>query len=247
MVIASALFTYSLSLLCIGDSLTVGLGLEFYEQEAKRFCSVTADDLRLTVINRGCGGSTTQDWQPNANTGFCGLGAAWQTLAQEDIDSSDVIHILLGLNDSVGFFENCSNQSALSCPIRPNEYRGNLEAIIEGLPPQTLILISSPPNPPVWRDNTDVHLRLLAYREAIITLVLNYNNVCLGVDTWTLLPDDSFLPNNIHFNEEGHFLLGKALADRLKDLFSLPNRKMSLQQLKRDKKWRKLCHESFSP
>jgi lysophospholipase L1-like esterase len=136
-------------------------------------------------------GTTTRDW-----TGP--YAAAWlDQLACADGDPPEVVHIMLGVNDAVGFYE--------PTPVGVNEYRLRMAILIGALQrrwPGAEIWSSNPTRLYI-HDDVDVHNRLAGYDEALHDLrelgVTKRGVDCRGMDLWP-----SRFHDGVHPNDEGH-------------------------------------------
>jgi hypothetical protein len=103
----------SLSIALVGDSITAG---QTCCPPGPSYAELVALEYPDT-INAGFGGLTTRDWVRDV------LGLPGAFPFPPPVPSSDIVVILLGANDAVGFFE--------EDPTPPPEYQANMELLID--------------------------------------------------------------------------------------------------------------------
>lgn len=199
-----------LKVLMIGDSITEGgqsqpSDLPYYEVTANALGSA------YEVVSIGCGGATSEDWQPGGPATLC-AGLWWNPNVYEARAvpelPADVVTIMLGTNDSTGFFE--------PAPITPLDYAQNIVALVDQLlvdDAGTVLLMTPPPmcstTDPATLD------RLAAYRVFDLALCSHHAGVVCGPDVYTLLGPADFRGCEVHPNGQGHAVLGEAVADAI--------------------------------
>ncbi|MCB9684230.1 MAG: SGNH/GDSL hydrolase family protein [Alphaproteobacteria bacterium] len=200
--------------LMVGDSITEGqqsqpTDLPYYQ--------VTANALGAAyeVVSIGCGGATSEDWVPGGPATLCG-GQWWNPNVYEARATPelpvDIATIMLGTNDSTGFFE--------PAPIVPLDYAQNMVAVIDQLladGAETVMLLTPPPMCST-ADPATVD-RLVAYRAFDLRLCDHHAGVVCGPDVYTLLGPADFRACDVHPNGQGHAVLGEAVADAIIDLW----------------------------
>src|SRR5215475_1611185 len=111
----------------LGDSITRGLTSE---PSGPPYATLLADSLGagFDVINIGCGGASSRDWSPTAGSAVCGglpdpllSETLYPAMAKPNLPA-DLVVIMLGTNDAIGFFE--------PAPLTSAEYRSALEELI---------------------------------------------------------------------------------------------------------------------
>jgi lysophospholipase L1-like esterase len=186
---ASATLLLGIQVLFVGDSITAGVaadpGLGFVER-------IAADHSEWEVINAGCPGASSLDWtlpKPPDAPDHCAFRGAFELLAEPYVDA-EVVHILLGTNDSTGFFE--------SEPVGPDEYASNIETLALRFAGDVFVSI-----PPPFPDPDDIaQARLDLYALELILLAASPNAPFrLGAD-FSLL--DRAALDGVHPTNDGH-------------------------------------------
>lgn len=133
---SSAALLVGLQMLFVGDSITAGgaadPGLGFVER-------VATSAPGWDVVNAGCAGATSRDWvlpQDPDLPEHCAFTGAFEELAAPHA-GADVVHILLGTNDSTGFFEE-------GVPVSPGEYAQNIGLLAARFGGDVLVSIPVP-------------------------------------------------------------------------------------------------------
>jgi hypothetical protein len=212
----------------IGDSNTAPADLEAGQTTFGRVVSEGIPSLR--EINKGCPGATTWDWLPERQRMHknCYMNAALRRMHNAVGRNTDVsglvFHVQLGLNDISGIEEaECGGRPWLTksagCRTSVEDYRRNLSSLIEDLTalyPGSIILLSTPPNPPMVDGPMD-RTRLEGFRATVGELVRQLDAVCFGIDFWTLVPPQSFYFGP-HFDQPAHHRAGLALVARIEAL-----------------------------
>ncbi len=192
----------------VGDSITAGAvsggGTPYADVLA------TALGAGWQVINEGCGGSTSNDWDPGTPAfPFCAaLGA--EVLPHLP---ADYVTIMLGTNDATGFYE----PTPVGTPIPVPTYAAHLQAIVTALQAAGAgkVVLMTPPArcesaPQAVRD------RLAGYRAEVLTACLTTPGLICGPDVYDLLdPVADAEGCDVHPNAGGHAKLGLALAAKL--------------------------------
>ncbi len=187
---SAATLLIGLQMLFVGDSITVGTGAD----PGLGYVDLVADaEPGWDVINAGCGGTTTRDWlappAPPDLDEFCAFGGAFDMLAEAHADA-EFVHILLGTNDSTGFFDNGAT------PV--TEYGLNVVALAERFSGDVMVSIAIPfPHPDgpeqALLDGYAAELRAIALAPGA--------PFRLGADFSTL---DRALLDGVHPNNAGH-------------------------------------------
>ncbi len=115
------------SVIFIGNSITQGVILENPASEAPPVCAVRyLEQYGYTVAYANCGfsGSTTVDFLPGNGQYFRTITNAADTLCEKGTPL--IFSIMLGTNDS-------AIQGPNGSPVSPDQYRKNLEQIIDSL------------------------------------------------------------------------------------------------------------------
>jgi hypothetical protein len=150
-------------------------------------------------------------------------------LAEPELPAQ-ITHIMLGTNDSYGFFEWFPDGTHGNW-LTPGEYEERLRILIERSP--GFIFVSSPP-PLAETITGPVTERLSAYRDVVLSVVADYRRVELGVDFHELLDRRTDM-DGCHPNTDAHVIMADALEKRV--LLNLPIR--SLSRYKRHKHYRR--------
>ena len=196
---AAATLLLGIQVLFVGDSITVGTGADPGQGYVDLLASANPE---WDVINAGCGGATTRDWvlpKPPDAPESCAFRGAFELLAEPYVDA-EVVHILLGTNDSTGFFE--------SEPVGPDEYASNIETLALRFAGDVFVSIPLP-----FPDPDDIaQARLDLYALELIELAESLNAPFrLGAD-FSLL--DRALLDGVHPTNDGHAWM----ADQLNGL-----------------------------
>jgi lysophospholipase L1-like esterase len=194
-----------IQVLAIGDSITAGV---VSGPAGDPYVDVLATELGpgFEVINAGCSGASSLDWmRPYAESLPCPIAGAYELRAQPHLPT-EIVTILLGGNDAVGYFENG--------PVPVDAFTSTMDALIDRLFGDgvgLVVLMTPPPNPGA---SAAVDLRLQAYGDALWTLCEPGTHVVCGLDLYELLDASlDFEGTNPHPNAAGHEKIGLALAD----------------------------------
>jgi len=213
---ASAL---SRDVLLIGDSITEGFvsGPDGVDTEcggglcyAARLDTLLGE--RFTVVNAGVGGATTVDWTGNVpGIPYIDVdGAAtpiFDALAAPNLPT-DIVVILLGVNDAIGFFE--------VAPTTPDAYAANLGKLIGRVTSRGAekVILATPT--PLFAFDEIIRDRLSQYSEAIHALCMMHVDVVCGPDLLSILTPEDFEGGvDIHPNAHGHERIASALAESI--------------------------------
>lgn len=192
----------------VGDSITAGLHIDTMD----RYPEVVGQLTRIDSINAGCAGSTTRDWNPNANRGFCVFGGAWPVLVSPNLPA-DSMFIMLGTNDANGFFEFWPNTGENGFYVSPEEYFGRLFDMVDAFPGTTFLIT---PLPPSLFSPYGVK-RWAEYKKKILRIVDIHPRACLGLDTDGLLDRSTDYADLIHPNENGMYKIAMELSHVVED------------------------------
>lgn len=215
--------------LLIGDSITEGV-VSGPEARARacvqercwpvRLAALLGDDHR--VINRGVGGATTRDWTGlTVGIPFAEIDDSraplFEGIPESELDA-DIVVILLGTNDAIGFLE--------AAPIPPDEYARNLELLTRRVLDRGAGQVVLVPPPPQHHAPVAVQLRLVGYRVAIEGLCRAMSSersadrpaVLCGPDLLDQLGPQDFEKNDVHPNAAGHQRIAEAVAETIEAL-----------------------------
>ncbi|MBW2267093.1 MAG: SGNH/GDSL hydrolase family protein [Deltaproteobacteria bacterium] len=197
---AAVTLLVGIQVLFVGDSITAGTGADPGQGFVDLMASANPD---RSVHNAGCGGSTTRDWVlpklPGAPE-HCAFGGAFEQLAAPHVDA-DLVHILLGTNDSTGFFEPGS--------VGPDEYASNIEALAVRFTGDVVVSIPTPfPDP-----DDIVQSRLDLFALELISLSESADAPFrLGADFSRM---DRAMLDGVHPTNEGHAWMAAQLSSVL--------------------------------
>jgi lysophospholipase L1-like esterase len=200
--------------LLIGDSITAG---QVSQPLGPPFWQLLADDLGsgYEVTNVACGGTTARDWSVTWGNGLCGgqgyIGS--RLLLDRAVPElpARVVTVMLGTNDSVGFFEPDNT------PTQPDDYAAALEEIVATLLAEGALRVMLMTPPPMFH-NADALDRLAAYREEVLALCGDEPRLVCGPDVFTLLQAADFQAGNVHPNRYGHEKISNALYEAITTL-----------------------------
>lgn len=214
LVVFSALSASALPIrvLAIGDSITKGVGAS----PGLPYVNVLANQLGsdFEVINAGCNGASTFDWANppfSTNLETCPISGAYELLAQPALPA-EIATILLGTNDATGFYEFCSEPDADGrCVVSPSTYGSFMSSLIDRLLFDGLdrVILMKPPR--LYPFGAAFNQRISDYGEQIQQICDGSMEVICGPDLLTLLHSESLFVN-VHPNDIGHYMIGKALA-----------------------------------
>ena len=203
---AAAAAPYSVVLL--GDSITRGLTSE---PSGPPYATLLADSLGagFDVINIGCGGASSRDWSPTAGSAVCGglpdpllSETLYPAMAKPNLPA-DLVVIMLGTNDAIGFFE--------PAPLTSSEYRSALEELVAGLlfDGAAKVMLATPPPDFVY---VGAMPTLFSYAAEILALCgASGDAVLCGPDILNLLQFEDFQTGEIHPNASGHAKIADAM------------------------------------
>lgn len=169
-----------IALACIGDSITVGIGVPVEE----RFCSL------LGGTGYGVPGASTADWSPDLE-GFPPTPYP---------DAVGVVTLLLGANDATGFLE--------PEPIEADAFEVNLTAILDDLVSRgaTRILLALP-DAPYTPLVPGVQARVRSYRAPVDRLCETRPEVeCVPPFA---IPEEHMFDGGFHPDAEGHAIMAE--------------------------------------
>lgn len=198
--------------LLIGDSITQGA---VSGPPGFPYADVVSTELggAFEVLNLGCGGASSIDWRPDTGVTICAAGFIdlWTERVLPNLPA-DFATVLLGTNDSTGFFE--------PGPVAADDYANAMEAIVDGLHAGGVaeVMLMTPPARCPTAPQATLDL-LTAYRLRVFSLCQTKPGVVCGPDVFQLLdPIADYEACDVHPNAQGHTTLGNALADDVEDL-----------------------------
>lgn len=195
--------------LLIGDSITNGqVGGPAGPGYAERLVPLLGPDY--TVTTAAASGSSAVLWDPEALAcgGLCPEtpdDTFYNRLAEANVQGA-IVSILLGTNDSNGFF--------LPEPTPTAAYRSAMESLIDTVladEARAVVVMTAPMRPEA---PLALNARLLAYREEVLDVCSGREGVFCGPDLFGLLaPGRDFAGDDIHPNLAGHQRIAEALAE----------------------------------
>jgi lysophospholipase L1-like esterase len=200
----------------LGDSITAGT---VSAPTGPSFSTLLEDALGpdFSVTNVACGGTSALDWTLTRGNGLCaGMGFVGPTIYQAralPALPADIVTVMLGTNDAVGFFEPGRVPAAT--------YRSAIDELVGDLlddGADTVVLLTPPPN---WSDPTALAL-LGAYRDELLDVCTSTPGVVCGPDVFALLGRSDFAPGNVHPNAQGHAKIALALEASIRELVVVP-------------------------
>ncbi len=212
--------------LLLGDSITQGdvsgpTGVPYAERLARLL------GAGYDVRNLGCSSTSSADWHPRAGPRLCAAGLVdlWKDRVAPNLPA-DVVIVLLGTNDAIGFLEPARTSSS--------DYRMNLRQLLMALRsaevPRT-ILLTPPARCP--RASPDAHRLLERYGDVIRDLCSTLDGVECGPDLHRRLDvRRDFFRCDVHPNREGHERIARMLAAEIRgdpspNLETIPSAKPS--------------------
>lgn len=165
---------------------------------------------KFEVVNAGCGGSTILDWtDPTPLPAmWCGFAGAFESKAVPLLPA-DIMTVMLGSNDSTGFFEfGCDTPG--SCPVSVEVYYEHLILLVALAKMHGVrrIILSGPP--PIVNATQSVWLRLEGYRIVTEQVCLDDQQVlCTDSLLKELDSDDYDYTDDVHPNVDGHRKIAK--------------------------------------
>ena len=115
----------SFNVVFIGDSITHGTDQSTAPVQARQYLEKEPIFGRVNISNQGYGGQTTVNFLPSQGDKFPAVERAASDLTQSPQDTL-VFSIMLGTNDS-------AMEGPTGSPVSPNNYRKNLESMIDHL------------------------------------------------------------------------------------------------------------------
>jgi lysophospholipase L1-like esterase len=198
--------------LLIGDSITAGTVSDpAGPPYADILSEVLADGFNVT--NVACGGASSLDWTLSEGGVVCG-GQGFQVpnlytaRALPDLPA-DVVTLLLGTNDAIGFFE--------PVPVLPSVYQTAVQEIADNLladGADRVLLMTPPPN--FW--DATAQALLAQYRDQVLDICASGGSVVCGPDVFEILRPSDFEVGNIHPNAAGHAKIAAALDVAIRDV-----------------------------
>jgi lysophospholipase L1-like esterase len=207
--IATSLWSTRTRLLVLGDSHVEGLQSN---PRGPNFVDVLREELGWSyeVVAAGCSGSTTHDWTRDGDSLGCSILNAYPELAQPQLPA-EIVVILLGTNDAVGFGE--------EQPITSQAYAQAMQELVRRVGRdggQCVLLLGPPPNPLAWKRGRQ---RLKQYPKALAALAEQEPNVYMGPDLQEFINfEEHFDGRKVHMNAAGHRLIGERLAVAVREL-----------------------------
>ena len=186
------------SIVCIGDSLTAGYGVQTHQ----RWSHLLSCDLNIDVINSGISGDTT-----------AGMLARFHEMAIKHNPS----HIIItgGTND---LFLNLSDNIIVSnilAMTRYAKYHGVTSII--GIPtPFFNQEVNTDENQ--FKDDTSVSKRISSFQEILKQYALNDNYPI--IDFTVHMTPDVFLKDGLHPNQKGHRIMAENAKASLNNYFN---------------------------
>ncbi|MEZ4217710.1 MAG: SGNH/GDSL hydrolase family protein [Myxococcota bacterium] len=180
----------------------------------------------VLVGNRGVGGATSRDWDPDdfrvddlhflANTTLYGNQGLFY-----NIPAADVVVHYVGTNDAVAFFEE-------GPPLTPRDYASKLVDFAVTLRRRGVahVLLATPPVPVGWR-GTEQGVRMQLYGEAVRQACAHLNEgfgteTCL-VELQREFPDDvGWEGDAIHPTAAGHAFIAERVLEAIVPLVAEP-------------------------
>ena len=207
--LAGATCTRPTSVVLIGDSITEGV---ISEPVGPSYAALLAESLGpgFEVVNLGCGGTSSLDWTRSRGGVLCGTRRAepnlYEALARPRLPA-DLVTILLGTNDAMGFSEEQR--------IEPAAFRAAIEELVKDLRSdgaRQILLMTPPPHYPHF----GTQRRVFDYRSQIQSLCGAPDDAVLcGPDIFALLQPDDFQDGNVHPNAYGQAKIASALHDAI--------------------------------
>lgn len=197
--------------LLLGDSITFGI---VSGAPGPPYAEILAANLAGThdVVNASRSGSSAFYWAPGTPCpGVCGdADTLFDELATPELPA-DVVTVLLGTNDALGFF--------LEERTQVDAYEDLMREIVDGIfaVGASDVILMTPPRANV---SAEAGVLLAGYRERIGTICQDTLGVVCGPDLYELLdPGLDFEAGDIHPNAGGHAKIAAALTG---SILSLP-------------------------
>ena len=196
--------------LLLGDSITFGI---VSGPAAPAYAEILAADLAGShdIVNASMSGTSAFYWAPSTPCpGICSSADnLFDELATPEFPA-DIVTILLGTNDSVGFF--------LDQPTPLGDYEDLMREIVDGIFAGGVsdVILMTPPRGNV---SPPAATLLAGYREEIALICADTLGVLCGPDLHELLdPALDFAFGDIHPNAAGHAKIAAALGDAILSL-----------------------------
>lgn len=201
--VATALWPARTRVVVFGDSHVTG---RQSKPPGPNFVEVLREELgpRYEVVAAGCSGSTANDWIHDGPPLGCSIQNAYPDVGRPHLPA-EIVVILLGTNDAVGFLE--------EKPLSPAVYTQAMEKLVararrDGA--QRILLLGPPPNPLARGLGAR---RLARYSKALAALAEQEPNVHMGPDLQEFIDlEEHFGGRRVHMNAVGHRLIGERLA-----------------------------------
>ena len=188
-----------LKLVCIGDSLTAGYGVE----ESKRWSNLLSNELSIEVINSGISGDTT-----------AGMLARFNEMVVQHKPS----HVIItgGTNDaSMNLPENLIISNILSM-TRYGKFHG-INSII-GIP-TPFYNTRNITEDNIFISNENLEIRIKSFQKNLKKFALNDNQY--KIDFSLNMEPVYFLDDGLHPNEKGHENMMKIAKQKLKEILGI--------------------------
>ena len=194
----------------LGDSITEGIMSG--PPGGVPYADLLATGLSATheFVNIGCGGTSSPMWTISQGTTLC-MGAnpatIFETFAIPNLPA-DFVAIMLGTNDSVGFF--------LPDRVTGAEYATHMLEIIGNslfFGARTIVLMSPPPKCGSGAAASTPFLE--DYRVVAHNICTQHPDVICGPDIYTLLDSGDFDNCGVHPNQRGHNKIAMGLGTSL--------------------------------
>ena len=198
-----------LTVLFLGDSITGGTGAA---AEGGFVAHVVRAHPEWTIHVVGCPGASSADWvrsSEDADEAGCALGGAFEALAASYTEV-DVVHVLIGTNDAIGFLEDA--------PLSAAEFATNVEALARRFAGDVIVSLPPPAPKPYGRTQRrlDNYAKALRARAEAPDAAFR-----LGADFGAL---DRKRLLGVHPDGTGHAWMARRLSSTLDRLSPPPGR-----------------------
>jgi lysophospholipase L1-like esterase len=198
----------------MGDSITAGLvaggGVGYVESLA----TLLGDGYELTNI--ACGGLSSLDWTLSAGSPNCGavpggivLPDIYTGRARPELPA-EIVTILLGTNDALGFLE--------PEPVPSAVYGDAIAEIAMNLLADGALHVVLMAPPSLFYSNVVAHQLIVAYGVEVLDVCDSSARIVCGPDLLMLLEQSDFNGTNIHPNAAGNAKIASALFDTITSL-----------------------------